>query len=539
MNSVKPEAPKRETPEDKYDATVLDFFEKEIAAVSGLPEGDAEVKNVDALVLNLLQEAIADSNREEGSRATTSENFDLLSLGMNSKANEAPPSEPGQTSPESSLPKDQVQKNPPSGVRPVAALEATTAVLGIKTPELPNEVQTVIPDAAGRNGLPSPPSYQTATEIKEARRQSTPLFTLYNPGTASQGEPALSLPKPHPQRGRSVLILGGVSLCFMAAIGFGILYYRGPKGSGSNRSEMRSVPTSPTATNVTSQIEPSASSPNSKLGASNPAGPVAGQLAIDAEPELGKHPQKPVKETLPAPKPTASSQNSSDAKSGALKPAVAPALAVSSQRGIVGASDSRSGITDQGPVKADKPASNIAAIPAPTPGPSAGVIVQVAAPDVTPAPTAPADAGRTIENRATSAIKTPAPLSETPAQPALETASKTPPSSMIASTESATPGSKAVSSSPMPTNPTAAVLISKVLPVFPKIALMTKTYGTVVVDIQIDERGRVVKAIPVNGPPALRSAVVDAVLQWKYTPASVRGAGVSSQARVSFTFKQQ
>jgi TonB family protein len=82
----------------------------------------------------------------------------------------------------------------------------------------------------------------------------------------------------------------------------------------------------------------------------------------------------------------------------------------------------------------------------------------------------------------------------------------------------------------------AAVLISKVSPVYPEVARRMRISGTVPVEIEIDENGRVTKATPAGGPPILRSAAVSAVLKWRFRPAAVNNTNIRSQGRVSIVF---
>lgn len=84
--------------------------------------------------------------------------------------------------------------------------------------------------------------------------------------------------------------------------------------------------------------------------------------------------------------------------------------------------------------------------------------------------------------------------------------------------------------------PTSPVLISQTSPVYPVLAVKTKTSGTVVLDLQISAEGRVIKATPVSGPIVLRDSAVAAAMKWRYRPASINGSSVASQARVSMVF---
>ncbi len=73
-------------------------------------------------------------------------------------------------------------------------------------------------------------------------------------------------------------------------------------------------------------------------------------------------------------------------------------------------------------------------------------------------------------------------------------------------------------------------------PSYPEIALRSRTSGSVVLDLQIDEKGRVAKATPVSGPAMFHAAAVAAALRWQYRPASIDGINVPSQAKVTISF---
>lgn len=81
------------------------------------------------------------------------------------------------------------------------------------------------------------------------------------------------------------------------------------------------------------------------------------------------------------------------------------------------------------------------------------------------------------------------------------------------------------------------MLVSSTRPLYPEYARRTGTLGDVELEITIDETGRVTRAVPVAGPAVLRSSAVAAVQQWRYQPASVNGAPVSSRRRVRVSFK--
>ncbi len=84
---------------------------------------------------------------------------------------------------------------------------------------------------------------------------------------------------------------------------------------------------------------------------------------------------------------------------------------------------------------------------------------------------------------------------------------------------------------------TPAVVISRVLPSYPELARRSHTTGTVVIDVLIDEKGKVTKATAVSGPAILQSEAVNAVMRWQFKPANLDGVAVPSSNQVSIVFK--
>jgi protein TonB len=72
--------------------------------------------------------------------------------------------------------------------------------------------------------------------------------------------------------------------------------------------------------------------------------------------------------------------------------------------------------------------------------------------------------------------------------------------------------------------------------VYPELALRTRTSATVILDMEIDAKGRVVKATPASGPSIFHNAAITAAMKWRYKPASVGGVNVPSQSRVTMVF---
>lgn len=81
-----------------------------------------------------------------------------------------------------------------------------------------------------------------------------------------------------------------------------------------------------------------------------------------------------------------------------------------------------------------------------------------------------------------------------------------------------------------------SILISQVNPVYPELAIRSRTSGSVVLELQIDNEGKVVKATPVSGPSVFYIEAVKAAMQYRYRPATLNGRNVSSKSRVTMIF---
>lgn len=76
-------------------------------------------------------------------------------------------------------------------------------------------------------------------------------------------------------------------------------------------------------------------------------------------------------------------------------------------------------------------------------------------------------------------------------------------------------------------------------PEYPVIAKQAHVEGTVVIDAVIDERGNVVQARALTGPPLLIPSALQAVVQWKYQPTSLNGQPISVAMHVEVHFVLQ
>jgi periplasmic protein TonB len=176
-------------------------------------------------------------------------------------------------------------------------------------------------------------------------------------------------------------------------------------------------------------------------------------------------------------------------------------------------------------------------------------------PPVTPSP-APA------ESRNNTAARNSAPATEPPKKPALgEIRLATPvvkeSGESGASTESLpsidstvdTSSADALAASAHRKGPTAplpiggdvkpARLITSVSPVYPQMAKTQRITGNVTLDALVDTSGNVAELKVLSGPPILHRAALDAVKQWKYTPAQLDGAPTAIHLTVTVQFRAQ
>jgi TonB family protein len=80
------------------------------------------------------------------------------------------------------------------------------------------------------------------------------------------------------------------------------------------------------------------------------------------------------------------------------------------------------------------------------------------------------------------------------------------------------------------------MLLKRVQPVYPAIAMQGHIQGTVVLKVIIEKDGHISQVTPVSGPPTLVSAGVDAVKQWTYRPYTLNGEPVRVQTQVMVNF---
>jgi TonB family protein len=76
----------------------------------------------------------------------------------------------------------------------------------------------------------------------------------------------------------------------------------------------------------------------------------------------------------------------------------------------------------------------------------------------------------------------------------------------------------------------------KVAPTYPRLPQSKRVGGTVLLEADINEKGDVVRAKAVSGPYQLRKAAEQALLKWKFKPASVNGVSIASKEQVAIDF---
>ena len=78
--------------------------------------------------------------------------------------------------------------------------------------------------------------------------------------------------------------------------------------------------------------------------------------------------------------------------------------------------------------------------------------------------------------------------------------------------------------------------ISLPLPVYPAVAKAARQSGTVVVQVTIDERGCVMSARAVGGPPLLQAAAVQAAWKACFSPTRLSGQPVKVTGVITYNF---
>lgn len=396
--------------QNEYEATVLDFLEKEMADVQPAEEKDPQSDELNALVADMLKQVITEAEGPQSLNELVYDKEDDLFAGLTPNLTIAP--KPGidrPTSPPASSP------TKPAGPDNTAASQ--------------NE----------------PFKNVTGPTI------STPLFA---------SESAL--------KGRKPLVMAVVLVCLAAVLGTAGYFFFG------SSSKTSAIPKSrPAADQLFKPPTQAVSTPIVQSSANKSAAPtVAAKL-------------NPVPAALVS-KPPDSSRQSSIQQSG--KPSSPPKEKSED-------APAKSANTPD-PVKEEK-----MAVPPPPPQEPTSIPVTAAAEK--PAAAAVPDSSPAVTERK-------------PAQAAPPVSAAPPPSESR--------------------NLIAAVPISQTSPAYPELALRTRASGSVVLELQIDEQGKVLKATAVSGPAIFYNAAAAAAMKWRYKPASIGGVNVRSVGKVTMDF---
>jgi protein TonB len=295
------------------------------------------------------------------------------------------------------------------------------------------------------------------------------------------------MPPPKPAFNPRILVIGGAFACLLA--GAGIVYYAGYRGKTAE-------PTDP-----------------------------AVSTAIASAPELNAPVTPPAAAETPASRPEGSRSDHAPAVSrGASAAAAGRPDAGRTTKAAPPAETSKPAAAEPQPAAATTNPPPVTGAPPSLPDPASTLVVSVS--DV-PAGNPP---GRTGDS-----------TTLPPVQATLPQASSNL-SQLVPSAPGGLVGAAARDkvSLPIPAIPKRAVpaeVITRVQPVYSEIARRSRTTGTVVLDIAIDDQGKVTHATAVSGPAILRQAAVDAVLRWRFRPATLDGKSVTSTSQVTIVFK--
>jgi protein TonB len=83
----------------------------------------------------------------------------------------------------------------------------------------------------------------------------------------------------------------------------------------------------------------------------------------------------------------------------------------------------------------------------------------------------------------------------------------------------------------------AGLLLQPIRPVYPRIAVLARTEGTVVVEAIISKTGAIVSAHVLSGPAMLRQAALDAVAGARYAPYKLNGEPTDVETTITINFR--
>lgn len=424
--------------QDSYEATVLDFLDKEMATVQESQIKNQQSDELDALVTDLLKQVITEADQTQVVDKPLFDEDELFA----------------------SL--------------PASAPEAST-IAGT------DKGSTIDQPAEPVHFFSSASTVKATEETDKSVAKTKPLPEI----SKTQASPAVVFGSSiAPQRKIPVMAIAAAGVFVIIAASF--YFFSGsssktPNSAGSRAIVAQAAKVDVPTTAATRPVKPAASPTPNKSAAATAAkpGPAAAQKQA-----AGKTAAAPASQTQ---QPAAAQQAGKPAQSE-------PAPAVTAK----GLGEERTIVAQSAPL-------------IPLSAPLAATLEKPATPPATDhaAPVIPS----TLERR-----PTPPPQAATGVSEALAPASQSAPS--------ASPANNLIT----------AVPIMQTSPVYPEVALRTRTSGSVILELQIDDQGKVVKATPVSGPAIFYGAAVNAVMKWRYKPASIGGVTVSSQSRVTMAF---
>jgi protein TonB len=420
--------PRTDMNDEKYESTVLDFLDKEIAAAQPLQDQTSQADDLDALVSDLMKQVITESNQL-------------------------------QESPE--VP-DQLISGPP--------------------PEQSKAVREAVHES--REKAPVTPAAASAAPKKS------------KPGGAAEKPlvvPAPILSKPHPKPRWMIPAIAFAFLCLLASIGV-VIHYSGSPGKAPAPQPVSTSPAVSVPAPAVTQAKPQTVAPAAPVQ-QTPA-PVSNQ----SEPAVSSpKPQQAEEKPVPVQKP--------------VTPAKTTEISVPPP---IPAVPNKSAESKAGPAEKLRPENPPAAIVSANVAPAEPPMAE-RAPVTVPAPAIP----ETTSLISANAVRAP----EKPL---------TPISSQVESSAAPLVPASSNARRMIPSTP-----ISQASPSYPELAMRTGASGSVVLDLDIDAQGKVVKATPVSGPSIFFGAAVSAALKWRYKPASIGGTNVASRSRVTMVFNMK
>lgn len=190
---------------------------------------------------------------------------------------------------------------------------------------------------------------------------------------------------------------------------------------------------------------------------------------------------------------------------------------------------------------ATTPTSNVVNVPANTPTPEPARVAP------TPAPATTTTAANAPEAASSNSLFNASPTTVTkPEQPAASQPpaaesrpSPTPSQTPLEATSPAPAGEPARPKAPVSAGLLNSKAVSLPKPVYPSNARSVGAQGKVVVELTIDETGKVTKARALSGHPLLQKAAVAAALQARFSPTVLSGAPVPVTGTISYSFLLQ